>query len=558
MGDWVGELPKLPDGLTWKRGGFRYLGVFLGDSNALKRNWDGTIEKIKGRLNKWKWLVPQLSYRGRSLIINNLVASFLWHKLMVLDPPPNLLSKVQALLVDFFWDRLHWLPQSMLYLPKDEGGQGVIHLSSRGAAFRLQFIQRFLNGPENVTWRGVACEILHTLGNFGLDKALFLMDPTTLNTNGLPVFYRGLFKVWSLFQVQRMRCAPSLHWLLCEPILNGARLDVTNGSVAFKERLCQAKLTTLCHLVNVCGVDLKNVDSIAGKIGLKSVRTVRQILVFLKSVLTSRESSLLKDYGNGLRPDSSDPFPGLFLCPKIDECESSFFLSSDQIVMGVIATRGRAMYKVCVKILNKKWLISRTDTPWRNVLMMDDDTKPEWRALYKPPLTKRMGDLQWRVLHGIVATNSFITVLNPGVRADCPFCLQRETVFHVFMDCLRLSSLLDFLESLLQGFGEHFSKQMFILGFKYCKKNSSKAQLINYIFGNAKMSVYITRRNKIDQDCDYDAVAVFVRLIKARIQMEFKFYKSINNIDAFECVWCSNGVLCSVNDGELVLAHCLL
>lgn len=82
--------------------------------------------------------MPQLSYRGRSLIINNLVASFLWHKLMVLDPPPNLLSKIQALLVDFFWDRLHWIPQSVLYLPKDEGGQGVVHLSSRGAAFRLQ------------------------------------------------------------------------------------------------------------------------------------------------------------------------------------------------------------------------------------------------------------------------------------------------------------------------------------------------------------------------------------------------------------------------------------
>lgn len=103
----------------------------------------------------------QVSYsRGWSLIINNVVASFLWHKLTGLDPPPNLLSKVQALLVDFSWDQLHWIPQSMLYFPKDEGGQGVIHLSSRGAAFRLEFRQRFLNGPEKLTWRGVACEIL--------------------------------------------------------------------------------------------------------------------------------------------------------------------------------------------------------------------------------------------------------------------------------------------------------------------------------------------------------------------------------------------------------------
>ncbi|KAI3373012.1 hypothetical protein L3Q82_023446 [Scortum barcoo] len=46
-----------------------------------------------------------------------------------------LLSRIQAVLVDFFWDRLHWVPQSILFLPKEEGGQGLVHLASRGAAF---------------------------------------------------------------------------------------------------------------------------------------------------------------------------------------------------------------------------------------------------------------------------------------------------------------------------------------------------------------------------------------------------------------------------------------
>ncbi|KAI3373352.1 hypothetical protein L3Q82_006652 [Scortum barcoo] len=46
----------------------------------------------------------------------------------------------KAILVNFFWDRLHWLPQAVLFLPKEEGGQGLVHLASRCAAFRLQFI----------------------------------------------------------------------------------------------------------------------------------------------------------------------------------------------------------------------------------------------------------------------------------------------------------------------------------------------------------------------------------------------------------------------------------
>ncbi|KAK3511548.1 hypothetical protein QTP70_009337 [Hemibagrus guttatus] len=81
-------------------------------------------EHVKGRLSRWKRLVPRMSYRGRTLVINNLAASFLWHKLTCVDPPPNLRASIQALLVDFFWDGLHWIPQSVLHLPKEEGGRG--------------------------------------------------------------------------------------------------------------------------------------------------------------------------------------------------------------------------------------------------------------------------------------------------------------------------------------------------------------------------------------------------------------------------------------------------
>lgn len=64
----------------WKRGGFKYLGVYLGDEATVKKNWEGVIEKVERRLKKWRWLSPQMSFRGRCLIINNLVASLLWHR----------------------------------------------------------------------------------------------------------------------------------------------------------------------------------------------------------------------------------------------------------------------------------------------------------------------------------------------------------------------------------------------------------------------------------------------------------------------------------------------
>lgn len=68
----------------------------------LEKNCENVLEKIEGRLKKWKWLLPSMSCRGRTLALSNLVSSSLWYKLTCVDPPSNLLSQIQAALVDSF------------------------------------------------------------------------------------------------------------------------------------------------------------------------------------------------------------------------------------------------------------------------------------------------------------------------------------------------------------------------------------------------------------------------------------------------------------------------
>ncbi len=67
---WVGQgqcenLPQLPWDLRWGREGLKLLGIFFGSDNFQKLNWEGTVEKVCTRLSRWKYLLPQLSYRGR-------------------------------------------------------------------------------------------------------------------------------------------------------------------------------------------------------------------------------------------------------------------------------------------------------------------------------------------------------------------------------------------------------------------------------------------------------------------------------------------------------------
>ena len=49
----------------------------------------------------------------------------------------------------------------------------------------------------------------------------------------------------------------------------------------------------------------------------------------------------------------------------------------------------------------------------------------------------------------------------------CPFCPDKETVFHSDSESVCLLPLFMFLESLFRNMGKIFSKQMLIIGFKY-------------------------------------------------------------------------------------------
>ncbi|KAK3549186.1 hypothetical protein QTP70_034096, partial [Hemibagrus guttatus] len=240
-------------------------------------------EHVKGRLSRWKRLVPRMSYRGQTLVINNLAASSLWHKLACVDLLPNLLASIQAQLVDFFWDGLHWIPQSILHQPKEEGGQGLVQLASRTAAFRLQFLQRLLTGPKDLIWRPVAHGVLH-----------------------------------------------KLHWLLEEPLIHGRHLDISGVTApALSRALISSRVVTLRELVNIAGTDLSRAEDLAACLGLRSLRVVNQLLHRWRTVLTSKERVQLMDYQiTETNPAeegffSPESFPQLDIAPNLDRSEGS-------------------------------------------------------------------------------------------------------------------------------------------------------------------------------------------------------------------------------------------
>ncbi|CAF94462.1 unnamed protein product [Tetraodon nigroviridis] len=220
-------------------------------------------------------------------------------------------------------------------------------------------------------------------------------------------------------------------------------------------------------------------------------------------------------------------------------------------------TTGKTFYKMMVKSLNKQGLNQRADMPWRRHLHLAPDCRPQWRALYKPPLSKRHADLHWRVLHGIFPVNSFVSTINKTVEDKCPFCDQRETIFHCFYECQRLLPLFSFLQNVFLKCEEFFTKQSFILGFKYTRHQKNKCQLLNFVLGQAKMAVYLSRKKKIEEGFIVEPVVICINMIKSRLLINFNFQKAAGDLDSFIQVWGFNNVLCQVVNNSLQFGDAL-
>lgn len=70
-----------------------------------------------------------------------------------------------------------------------------------------------------------------------------------------------------------------------------------------------------------------------------------------------------------------------------------------------------------------------------------------------------------------------------------------------------------------------FSSETFILGFRYKKRRQNVCQLLNFILGEAKTSIYVSRKNKIKNQPGDDELVLFPALVKVRILIDYQFSK---------------------------------
>ena len=173
----------------------------VGSDDWVQKKWEEAVSATTTKLAKCKWLLSRVLYRMQTLIINGPVASALWHRLVVLNPPAGLLREIQRQLLNFFWLGHHWLKAAVLNLPVQEvggfGEQGG-SLQNAGGAQTAVPDKRVLGGPGTgfvveIWWFGAGLSVFINGpgGPQPLRTVSFLWRSTEGQESALPVLRGG-------------------------------------------------------------------------------------------------------------------------------------------------------------------------------------------------------------------------------------------------------------------------------------------------------------------------------------------------------------------------------
>ena len=94
-------------------------------------------------------------------------------------------------------------------------------------------------------------------------------------------------------------------------------------------------------------------------------------------------------------------------------------------------------------------------------------------------------------------------------------------------------------------------KNCFYLWCRVQEKQCEQVAAVKFHPWGGKMAIYLTSRNKRESGVSQDLVSAFVSLVRARVWIDFKFYKQMNTLDSFALNWCLKDIICSVEEETL-------
>ncbi len=389
--------------LSWTNEPFVLLGIKFSTNIAdiPMINYDSKLGELTKLISTWS--KRQLSPLGKIVVIKSIILPKLTHLFVSLPKPsPVWLKKLEKMLFHFIWNHNDRIARAQLIQDYSLGGLRMVHIESFIKSMKLSWIQRFLCN-SNTAWANLLEYLLpgrpeqyFQFGNDYLIKTLKLMK----NSFWKEVLeclleFRGLFDY-------------SKEEDLNHSIWYNSNIQVGNHSVFFNNWYQKG-----IHIIS----DLLNQDG-----HLMNYEEFRRRYIFSPMITRfyGLRCAILENY-TWLFPANSILIRPI--CPK--------YLYS--ILNNGI--RGKKVYDFFIEALQKE---QKYKNKWATELdLQNNDTF--WKQInigVKSPMEVQLQWFQYRIIHRIIGTNSFLYKIGLSESPLCTFCGQTlETILHLFWEC---------------------------------------------------------------------------------------------------------------------------
>ena len=452
--------------LNWDQGMFTLLGVkfTLDLTEIININYDSKIREIKNLLTQWSKRI--LTPFGKITIVKSLAMAKINHLLLSLpNPPEKTLQELNSLFFKFIWngspDRIK---RKILIQNYRNGGLKMIMVQFLVEALKITWIRRL--NIKDTKWSHLFYQNYPFMQDFNTLGTEFLKQKLNFFKN---YFWADVIKAWIHFS-QRIQIK-SWEDLLNEPLWYNKNLKV-GGKAIFYKHWNKKGVNYIYDLVDLNG-EFYSYASFQNQTGIKtSFIEYCGLLEVIRKLI--KEVRIEKKNYNIDRPTQPTLFKILFRDKK--GCQRIHNILKFNLESPTAQTKWQRTTLIPESF--------RWDEAYHNLHRLTNDTNIKW--------------LQYRLIHRILATNTFLNKI--GIKQDnkCSFCnTESETLCHLFWECEIICNFWLDLQTWLKNKCTHIVDLNFtLIDVIFGIQNRQRADdIINFILLSAKHYLYRMKNN---------------------------------------------------------------
>ena len=479
---------------AWTSKGTKTLGIyFTNDTNNItEMNMIDRIKQISTLLDKWK--LRNLTLLGKITVIKMLAFPIILYPLTNLpDPNENLIKTIKKKLFTFLWnDKPDKVARKVMCQPIERGGLKMLDIETYLSAVKISWIKRYCDPNNEGEWKTTFRHNLKKIGGTNFFNS-------TLNEKHLKLYITPKTFFYDVIK----------HWNRLTKIETPHK-NVLEQSLWYNSNICQENtpinskkwadkgILQINHIVEDCNI--LSFSELKAKFQLDE----EDIFTFHKVKKSIPEEWIR----NMARNQISEEEKMIEKIQRVPKCT-------------------KYIYSL---LLDNMTAYIHSQRKWEETL---EDVSIEWDTAYNLPRQcssdTHILTFQFKFLHRIVPTNSFLLRIKKSPSSLCDLCWQNvETLQHLFWECEVAQGFWSQIQLFLEHRNISFPKcrHTVFFGDKYLPP------VVNLITILAKKYIYQAK-------CSYRKVTIesFKQYLLRTYEIEQKIALKNRELKKFQSKW---------------------